>query len=134
MPNGLMSFDGQSAEVQELYLREAEHLEDIKQEILAQLASLRHGKSVYDHHFPWWAKHVFGDVSYAHEAVKKALRAASLVADGAVDTAANQYVDAIDDTLMDLLNFTVMWMAWRAYQRKENVHDADVPHRSGPEY
>lgn len=134
MPNGhLVSFDGQSRAVQALYAEEAEQLEQIKQEILAKLADLRHGKSIYDEHFPWWAKHIFGDASYAHEAVKKSLRAASLVAAGATDGADNEYCDTLEDTLMDLLNFTVMWMAWRRYQRKEQ-EDADVSHSPRPAY
>jgi hypothetical protein len=134
MPNGqLASFEGQSLAVRQLHAQEAEQLEEIKQAILAELADLRHGKSIYDQHFPWWAKHIFGDASYAHEAVKKSLRAASLVSAGAIDGAANQYIDAMDDTLMDLLNFTVMWMAWRRYQRKEQ-QDADVSHSTGLEY
>lgn len=134
MHNQLISADGQSADVLAIYEKESEALEEIKNEILNELADLRHGKSVYDEHFPWWSKHLFGDISYAHEVVKKALRAASLVAAGATNgNAANKFADTMHDTLMDLLNFTVMWLAWRRYQRKE-VPDADVSHRSGSEY
>jgi len=121
---------GQSRAVQDLHKQQSEYMEQIKQELLQELAELRHGKSVYDHHFPWWSKHIFGDVSYAHEVVKKALRAASLVEELVQDgRMANKYTDSLEDTLLDLLNFTVMWLAWRRFRRGEEAsYDEDGTH------
>lgn len=131
----LASVDGQSRDVVALYEHEAEQLERHKQDVLSRLADLRHGKSVYDAHFPWWAKHIFGEASYAHEVVKKALRAASLVASGVTGMASDsQYADTLEDTLYDLLNFVVMWLSWRRFQREEAKEDESSTHRPGTEY
>lgn len=116
----MRNFTGQTQEARELFLRESEIMEQYKQEILATLADLRDGKSEYDRHFPWWQKHVFGDASYAHEIFKKAARLCSLVAgelEGAGD--GSPWVDKMDDHLYDILNFTVMWLAWRQYRDSE---------------
>lgn len=123
MAKGGTMFDGQTVVVQLLYLLESEAMEKEREAILAELMDLRHGKSVYDKHFPWWAKHVFGDASFAHEVLKKAARAASLVASGAEQEQINVHVDALEDNLFDLLNFCVMWLAWRRYKMKEIPHE-----------
>lgn len=124
--NGLLIVDGQTCEMRQLNEREARIMETLKAQVLSELADLAHGKTLYDHHFTWWAKHVFGDLSFAHEVFKKAARAASLVqaaAQGEVTKSA--YTDTLDDCLLDLLNFTVMWLSWRRYKEREVMKDDD---------
>ena len=130
-----LSVDGQSRAVQALYEQESIRMEEIKQELLAELNDLRHGKSIYDEHFPWFAKHLYGDASFAHEVFKKSARAASLVAAGVTGQAkGNKWVDALEDNLFDLLNFTVMWMSWRRFRREEKVNYEDGTHSTEGAY
>lgn len=127
----MRNFTGQSEAARQLFHEESELMEECKLEILAKLADLRDGKTRYDMHFPWWQKHVFGDASYAHEIFKKAARLCSLVAcelEGVEDEGA--FVDSMDDHLYDILNFTVMWLAWRMFRdgqaRKEEPDEGST--------
>lgn len=125
--NGYLN--GQTAEAIALFERESEAMDVIKQQVIRELASLARGKTVYDAHFPWWQKHVFGDASYAHELVKKALRAASLVAANATgDVAPNEVTDKLEDCILDAINFCVMWLAWRRYVAKGEEHASSAHH------
>lgn len=123
------SFNGQTPEAKGLYRREAEEMEHIKREVLGRLANLVDGKLIYDMHFPWWQKHIFGDASFAHELFKKAARAASLVAASMTgDTPPNEYTDALEDHIMDAINFCVMWLAWRKYLERRASHASSSHH------
>lgn len=130
--NGLLN--GQTREAVTLFERESQAMDKIKQEVIRELGALANGKTVYDEHFPWWQKHVYGDASYAHELFKKAARAASLVAAGATgEVSPNEVTDKLEDHILDAINFCVMWLAWRRYQREE-VPNEDVPHRTRLRY
>ncbi len=114
------NFFGQTDAARRLFQRESELMEEYKLEILARLADLRDGKSMYDQHFPWWQKHIFGDASYAHEIFKKAARLCSLVACDLYEVKPeSSFVDSMDDHLYDILNFTVMWLAWRMFRDRQ---------------
>jgi hypothetical protein len=129
MDNKHEYLDGMTLAARELFDKEAVAMEAYKAEILERVANLAEGKTVYDEHFPWWTKHIFGDASFAHELVKKALRAASLVAAGfAGKVEPTKFVDSLEDCLYDALNFIIMWLAWRKYRASEqsNIVEEDI--------
>jgi len=65
----------------------------------------------YDQLTPVWHRMMFGNVSWAHEIIKKADRLASLVMVELEDKTPS--FDSLQDNVMDIAVYAIMWLAFQ---------------------
>jgi len=95
--------------------RQMEYFLELRQAVVDEAFQLfdERGKD-HDVDEPFWHRYPFGDVSYAQMCFETAGRLVSVVQKGLRGRAVE--AGKIEDRLLDLINWAVMWLAWRKMQ------------------